>query len=353
ASSGSVFHGWTGDSGFTGTSSPLNVTIPGANLAPPTSVPYDPITVEAGASFWPAATGLAFSGANAVVAGQVSTAITLSVVDGDGGPTRLTQSTTYTLSSTGFAKFYSDAAGDNPITQITLAPGADISAVTPSQTIFYLNTAAASPQTITASFSSGNNLGTGTHNINVTTGVATMLQVLMPGETAAPGTSTGQTGTPAAQIAGNNIMATINAVDENWNLVSTATPTVKITASDDNAELPDNTALTAGTRTFLVTFKTAGNHTVTATDQSEGESLTENIGSETAVSAGVASKLQILMPGETAAPGTPNGKTGTAADQIAGVAFDLIVNVVDANWNLVTTATGKAAKLTSSDPLSS
>src|SRR5690606_28177537 len=108
ASSGSGFHGWTGDSGFTGTSSPLNVTIPGANLAPPTSVPYDPITVEAGASFWPAATGLAFSGANAVVAGQVSTAITLSVVDGDGGPTRLTQSTTYTLSSTGFAKFYSD-----------------------------------------------------------------------------------------------------------------------------------------------------------------------------------------------------------------------------------------------------
>src|SRR5690606_8136260 len=276
-----------------------------------------------------------------------------SVVDGDGGPTRLTQSTTYTLSSTGFAKFYSDAAGDNPITQITLAPGADISAVTPSQTIFYLNTAAASPQTITASFSSGNNLGTGTNIINVTTGAATMLQVLMPGETAAPGTSTVKTGTPAAQIAGNNIMVTINAVDENWNLVSTATPTVKITASDDNAELPDNTALTAGTRTFLVTFKTAGNHTVTATDQSEGESLTENIGSETAVSAGVASKLQILMPGETAAPGTPNGKTGTAADQIAGVAFDLIVNVVDANWNLVTTATGKAAKLTSSDPLSS
>ena len=51
---------------------------------------------------------------------------------------------------------------------------------------------------------------------------------------------------------------TVNAVDANWNLVTSATPMVAITSSDANATLPANAALVAGTRTFSVTLKTAG-----------------------------------------------------------------------------------------------
>src|SRR5688500_19471015 len=47
---------------------------------------------------------------------------------------------------------------------------------------------------------------------------------------------------------------------------------------------------------------------------------------------GSANKLQILLPGETAAPGTVTGKTGTPTPFIAGLSTRVIVNVVDANW---------------------
>src|SRR5256886_7434461 len=46
-------------------------------------------------------------------------------------------------------------------------------------------------------------------------------------------------------------------------------------------------------------------------------------------------KLQLLVPGETAAPGTGSGKTGTPTAQTAGTAFTVTVNAVDANWYLV------------------
>ena len=70
----------------------------------------------------------------------------------------------------------------------------------------------------------------------------------MPGETAAPGTATGKTGTPSARTAGTAFNVTVNAVDANWNLVSSVTDTVGITSSDANATLPANIALAAGTR---------------------------------------------------------------------------------------------------------
>ena len=91
----------------------------------------------------------------------------------------------------------------------------------------------------------------------------------MPGETAAPGTPTGKTGTPTAQTAGTGYTVTVNAVDANWNLVST-NDTVEITSSDANATLPANAALSGGNRTFSVTNKTAGSQTVTASDVTHG-----------------------------------------------------------------------------------
>jgi hypothetical protein len=101
--------------------------------------------------------------------------------------------------------------------------------------------------------------------------VATKLQVLLPGETAAPGTATGKTGTPDPQTAGANVAVTVNAVDDKWNLVKYVTDNVTITSSDSNASLPADAALVGGTQTFTVIFGTQGSQTVTATDVTDSK----------------------------------------------------------------------------------
>lgn len=101
--------------------------------------------------------------------------------------------------------------------------------------------------------------------------VATKLQVLLPGETAAPGTASGKTGTPTPQSAGVNVTVTVNAVDANWNIVPYVTDNVTITSSDAGATLPADAALVKGTGTFTVIFGTTGSQTVTATDTTDSK----------------------------------------------------------------------------------
>jgi hypothetical protein len=106
------------------------------------------------------------------------------------------------------------------------------------------------------------------------------LQVLMPGETAAPNTPAGKTGTPTPQAVGAPFNVTVNAVDEVWNVVPSS-DTVTITSSDSSATLPQDAALSGGTRVFAVTFNSTGSFTVTATDVTDA-TKTANTGSPTA-----------------------------------------------------------------------
>jgi hypothetical protein len=111
------------------------------------------------------------------------------------------------------------------------------------------------------------------------------LQVLWPGETAAPGTATGKTGTPTpVGIAANagTVTFTVNAVDSHWNLIPGSSDNVAITSSDSKATLPANATLSGGTGQFSITFATAGNQTVTATDVTQG-SVTPNTSSPISV----------------------------------------------------------------------
>ena len=184
-------------------------------------------------------------------------------------------------------------------------------------------------------------------SIPVSAGAFTKLQILMPGETAAPGTPTGKTGTPSARTAGVAFNAAVNAVDANWNVVSTVADTAGVTSSDANAVLPVNAALVNGTQTFSVTLRTAGTSTLTGSDISDN-TKSSNTSPSISVAAGAFAKVQILAPGETAVPGSANGKTGTPTGQTAGTAFNVTVNAVDANWNLVNT--NDSVAITSSDP---
>jgi hypothetical protein len=101
------------------------------------------------------------------------------------------------------------------------------------------------------------------------------LQVLLPGETNAPGTLTGKTGTPtpvSLSASGGFETVTVSAVDSTFHIITSATDTVDISSSDPNAFLPNPAALVNGTVTIQnqLDFQDEGAWTVTASDQSNG-----------------------------------------------------------------------------------
>src|SRR6185503_2862626 len=104
----------------------------------------------------------------------------------------------------------------------------------------------------------------------VSSAVFSKLQLLVPGESTAPGTPTGKTGTPNPQAAGTPFNVTVNAVDASWNLVNTISDTVRLTSSDSGATLPANASLVSGTKTFSVTLNTVGSQTLTVSDLTDG-----------------------------------------------------------------------------------
>jgi len=95
------------------------------------------------------------------------------------------------------------------------------------------------------------------------------LQVLLPGETAAPNTASGKTGTPDPQSATIPFNVTVNAVDALWNRVPSS-DTIAITSNDGSATLPADGILGLGTRTVSVTLNGSGTWTITATDVTDG-----------------------------------------------------------------------------------
>jgi hypothetical protein len=94
----------------------------------------------------------------------------------------------------------------------------------------------------------------------------TQLQVLLPGETNAPNTLTGKTGTPLAADTVNPVNVTVNAVDSTWHIIPGVTDNIHITSSDGSAITPLDAGLVNGTGVYQVIFQTTGPQTVTATD---------------------------------------------------------------------------------------
>jgi hypothetical protein len=97
----------------------------------------------------------------------------------------------------------------------------------------------------------------------------TQLQVLLPGESAAPGTASGKSGTPTSQTVGVPFTVTIRACEDNWDTDVTITNGVSLASSDASATLPSPAALVNGVVTLTVTFNASGSFNVSATDQSD------------------------------------------------------------------------------------
>lgn len=153
-------------------------------------------------------------------------------------------------------------------------------------------------------------------------GPFTRLQLLLPGETVAPGTVNGKTGTPRAQTAGFPFTVTVRACDAQWNTVTTVTDVVQILSSDQSATLPQPAQLSAGTATYALTLNGAGSFTVFAHDQTDG---TIPDGSSSQVSVIALKGFRLSVPFRNGRPRT----------QTAGVPFSVSIDAVDPNNNLV------------------
>ena len=154
-------------------------------------------------------------------------------------------------------------------------------------------------------------------------GPYTRLQVLLPGETAAPGTTSGKTGSPQAQTVGIPFTITVRACDSQWNTVTTVTNAVQILSSDASATLPSPGQLTSGTRLFTVTLNGAGSFTIFAHDQADN---TIPDGASSPVSSIVLQTLDVSSIGKHQTVGAPDPgdnpraePDGPARERVRGV----------------------------------
>jgi hypothetical protein len=214
---------------------------------------------------------------------------------------------------------------------------------------------------VTPSAATGGTFNTNNYNISYAAGDITVnpgafakLQILLPGETAAPGTGSGKTGTPTGQTTVSSFTVTVNAVDAFWNVVSSAPGnTIAIETTDGAAILPVNAALVSGTRTFSITLRTPGSWAITATNSTDG-TKTANTSPLVTVTAGTKTSVQD-GPWSTSATWSPAGEpyeydlvnianahdiTVTASDTCAAITFIGNTGSLSVNNGVTLTVTG-------------
>ncbi|HEY2956090.1 MAG TPA: FlgD immunoglobulin-like domain containing protein [Candidatus Eisenbacteria bacterium] len=186
------------------------------------------------------------------------------------------------------------------------------------------------------------------NSFQVNPGPVNHLQVLLPGETPNGGTADGKTGTPNGQQAGTAFTVTVRAVDQYWNLVTGVGDSVALGSSDAFAAVAARVALANGQALVPTTLYTPGAQRIWASDVTQPAVLPDTSSAVT-VTGGTFSRVLILAPGESNAPGTPSGKTGTATDQSINYSFNVTVLATDQWWNPVTGVTD-VVHITSDDP---
>ena len=175
------------------------------------------------------------------------------------------------------------------------------------------------------------------NSANITVNPATFrkLQVILPGETAKGGTADGKDGTPSDQMAGTPFPITVRAVDEYWNIVSGIGDRIAFTSTDEFAGVPADTTLVGGQIVFPGRLYERGTQTITVHDL-DTPNIQDNTSAPVTVVGGSFTRVLVLAPGESPAPGTASGRTGDAIDQSINYAFTLTVLATDEWWNPVT-----------------
>jgi hypothetical protein len=175
------------------------------------------------------------------------------------------------------------------------------------------------------------------------------LQVLLPGQTPQGGTASGFSGMPTDQNAGTSFSLTVRSVDQFWNRVSGVNHRFSLASSDSFAAMPSDTTLANGEMIFPVTLFKGGSQTITVTDI-DTTGISPHTSSPVNILPGSYSRILLVAPGESPAPGLPNGRTGTPIDQSINFAFTVTVYATDQWFNPITGITD-VVRITSGDPL--
>src|SRR5206468_11116804 len=143
---------------------------------------------------------------------------------------------------------------------------------------------------------------------------------------------TGQTQRSATATAGVvfDRQPVIRVEDASGNLAYSDNGRV-ITAARGTGTAALQGTVTATTVNGVATFTNLSyNLAETITINLTATGLTSTTSSNVIVGAAPFAKIQLLAPGEAAAPGTASGKTGAPTAQTAGTALSVTVNAVDA-----------------------
>jgi hypothetical protein len=191
---------------------------------------------------------------------------------------------------------------------------------------------------------------TGTSNsFVVNAGPVAKMFVYFPGMTPQGGTITGYSGVPTDQQAGATFNMTVRACDQYWNRVQGNTDTVSLTSTDAFATMPAQITLVNGELVVPVKMYRSGLQRVSAHDETNS-GVTDYTSTQIRINGGPYSRIVVLCPGESIAPGTAQGRTGTATDQSINYSFVVTVQATDQWFNPVGGATD-VIHLTSGDPL--
>ncbi|MEN3013788.1 MAG: hypothetical protein ABDH23_04130 [Endomicrobiia bacterium] len=186
----------------------------------------------------------------------------------------------------------------------------------------------------------------------VNPGPPVKLLALVPNETYNPGSPTGKSGTVVPQQAGVPFTLTVFITDSRWNLVTSTSALLSVTTEDPYDIHPATKSTTNGFATFEIEFRRGvGESYKIIVSTAAGNELTRYITPPIQSNYGSATKLQILVPGETAVPGRwyTSGKDGTPTPWYAGDLYPVVVNVVDKYWNPVPVV-NTTVRLSATDP---
>ncbi|MFA6002545.1 MAG: hypothetical protein WC881_00605 [Elusimicrobiota bacterium] len=181
--------------------------------------------------------------------------------------------------------------------------------------------------------------------VNVTAGPAKRLLVKLPGESFDQGSATGKSGTPNPPVvAGTVFSVNVGLVDDFFNLVTGTMTDVSLrTPSDSFAPYISTKAINPAvgyTDSMPVALRRAATgHYLLAREYVSVIGVSDDPQSSTfTVLAGAPMGLQLVMPGQTAQPGSgdyPNGGvSGSISTPTAGTPFKVTVNLVDRYMNV-------------------
>jgi hypothetical protein len=212
------------------------------------------------------ASKLVFMGVpSSLTAGVSSGAITVQLQDLYGNPVNAGSDVSVVLSPG--AVWYSDAGHSMPVlgNQVTISSGSS------SSSLFYFCSTVAGPVFLGASCGGYTSAST---SLSVNANSATHLSVI---------------NYPSSTTAGVTHSVTVTALDAYGNIAQSFSGTVTIFSSDGKAVLPSPATLSSGSGSFIVTLKTAGPQSITASASGIAS------GSQTGITVNAASASKIVF----------------------------------------------------------